>query len=287
VDVRESHTLLAPASPGPTGIDWAKAETLHHAQGDLLTAAETVADEQGPFFAAVPEGANSARRLTAYSRELADWLYYNQRLVLTVQEELGHCQLPGERERDFKIRMQQTARERRDAEVDKLEEEFARQIARLQEQRERVSRQKAAKEADYASRKQQEVIGIGESLLSFFFGRRSTRAFSTAANRRRMTVQSRMEVEEAERSLADLDAKIAALEEELKSRSNEVTLRWATALDKLSTIELTPRRTDVNVQLVALAWLPHWAVRYADSLGNTPSEARIPAYVWERHGGGA
>jgi hypothetical protein len=48
-------------------------------------------------------------------------------------------------------------------------------------------------------------------------------------------------------------------------------------LDEVSTEELTPRRTDVNVRLVALAWLPSWLVNYSE--GDRVQTATLAAYA--------
>jgi hypothetical protein len=73
----------------------------------------------------VPESANSARKLKGIAKDLADWLYYNSRLTIQVHPELEVFQEPGERERSFKVRLRQAAREHRDAEVDALAEKYA------------------------------------------------------------------------------------------------------------------------------------------------------------------
>ena len=109
--------------------------------------------------------------LTAIKKDLSDWLYYNCRLTIQVHNELGIHQDPNERERDFKIRLQQAARERRDIEVDQLEEKFDKQISRLQDKLRKEERALAADEAEHAARKQQEMVGIGESVLDLALDR--------------------------------------------------------------------------------------------------------------------
>lgn len=256
--------LLAPAPEGVEGMDWSLAEELPLTTRDLRQAPEQVSTEQGPFFTPAPEAANAARELASIKKDLADWLYYNCRLAIQVHEALGLYQEPRESERDFKIRLQQAARERRDLEVDKLEEQFDRQISRLEEKLRKNERELAADEADYTARKQQEWVGIGESVLGWVLGRRSTRVLSTAASRRRMTSQAGQELDDSREEIADLKKAIADLEEQLKEQTAEITLKWDNLLDDLRKEELSPRRTDVDVKLVALAWLPSWVIRYPD-----------------------
>jgi hypothetical protein len=264
LDENLEKVLLAPAPERVDGVDWSLAEPLTFTTRDLRQEAEPMPPEQGPFFSSAPEGSNSARELAGIKKGLADWLYYNSRLTIQVHEELGVSQAPRESEREFKIRLQQVARERRDAEVDKLEVGFERQISRLEEKLRKTERELAADEADYNARKQQEWVGIGESVLSWVLGRRNTRVLSSAASRRRMTSNAGQELEENREEIADLKQEIVNLEQQLKEQSEEITLKWDSLLDDLSETELAPRRTDIDVKLVALAWLPSWVIQYHD-----------------------
>ncbi|OUC06913.1 hypothetical protein RY27_18085, partial [Litorilinea aerophila] len=195
-----------------------------------------------------------------------DWLYYNSRLPIQVHPELEVYQMPGERQRAFLARLQQAAREARDAEVDRLEAKYATQLDRLRDKLERARREKSEKEADLAARRQHEWIGIGESILGFFLGRRSTRALSTAASRRRMTMKAGYAVEELTEEIQELEQDIQQLQEELQEQSDAITRKWANSLDQVEVEELKPRRADVEVQTVAVAWLPSWLIRYHDGL---------------------
>ncbi len=274
IDEKTKKFLLASIGDDLRGIDWDDAESLPLRQRDLSTKAERVGEGQGPFFASVPEAANSAREFKSIAKDLADWLYYNSRLPLIVHKELGIFQKPGETERAFKIRLQQAARERRDAEVDKLEKKYQTRIERLQDKLRREKRELAEDEADYDARKRDEMVGIGESVLGFFMGRRSSRLLSRASSKRRMTTKAKLDIEESKEVIADLQEEIAELEAELKEAADEIAARWSDSLDNLDTDEITPRRTDVDVELSALAWLPFWLITYDDGR----RDIAIPAY---------
>ncbi|GIV77663.1 MAG: hypothetical protein KatS3mg050_2057 [Litorilinea sp.] len=266
IDVKEEKLLLAPAGAGPVGVDWGSAEVLPLTARELLRTPGQVDPAQGPFFAPVPDSINGARELKQLARSLSDWLYYNSRLPIQVHPELEVYQMPGERQRAFLARLQQAAREARDAEVDRLEAKYATQLDRLRDKLERARREKSEKEADLAARRQHEWIGIGESILGFFLGRRSTRALSTAASRRRMTMKAGYAVEELTEEIQELEQDIQQLQEELQEQSDAITRKWANSLDQVEVEELKPRRADVEVQTVAVAWLPSWLIRYHDGL---------------------
>jgi hypothetical protein len=268
--------LVVPAPDGAKQIDWDDAETLKLQLKELGSDPEEVGPGQGPFFASIPEIANSARELKSIGKDLSDWLYYNSILTITTHAHLDLFRHPDETERAFKIRLQQAAREERDEEVDKLEDKYETRLARVETKLRKQERELAKDEADYGARKQQEMIGLGETVLGFFMGRRRTTALSSAASKRRMTSRAKQEIEETKEEIADLQEDMAELEAELAEASEEITGKWADLLDDLSTEELSPRRTDVNVELVALAWLPVWLITYRE--GPRSRTTTISAY---------
>ncbi|UCC65412.1 MAG: hypothetical protein JSV36_10360 [Anaerolineae bacterium] len=269
--------LLAPP-PGDLGnVDWELAEVLPLRISELFGSRPGARSGQGPFFAPVPESANSAGELKSIARSLEDWLYYHSRLTLTVHPELDVFQHPGERERSFKIRLRQAAREQRDVEVDKLSQKYEARIERLESRLRKEERELIADEADHGARKREARLTLGETALSFFMGRRRTRAVSTIATKRRLADKAELEVEETRQEIAELEKEIAELEEELQAAAKDITRKWADLLDDVTTEELHPRRTDVDVQLVALAWLPSWLITYSD--GIRIREATIAAYL--------
>jgi hypothetical protein len=259
---------------GPGGTDWDEAEVLPVTFRDLREDPERVEGDKGPFYASVPEQANTATKLKSIGKDLSDWLYYNSRLPIAVHPELNIAQDPGETERAFKIRLKQAARERRDAEVDALEDKYAARLDKLEDKLRKKEHELAADEAEHQSRKQEELLGAGETVLSMFVGRR--RSLSRVTSRRRMTKKAKLELEETMDEIDDVQEDIAELEAELKEAADEITQRWENATEDLTIDELKPRRTDVDVQMVAVAWLPSWLIGYKE--GRRSRTAAVPAY---------
>jgi len=274
IDQQVEKLLLTPVSGDLRGVDWNEAETLPIEFRDLRDSPERVIADQGPFFASVPEQANTAQEIKSIGKDLVDWLFYNSRLPIAVHPELGIAQDPGESERDFKIRLKQAARERRDADVDALEEKYAAQIDKLEDKLRKKEHDLAADEADHQARKQEELLGAGETVLGMLMGRR--RSLSSVASKRRLTRKAKLELAETMDEIANVEEDIAELEAELKEAADEITQRWENALDDLTTQELKPRRTDVDVRLVALAWLPSWLISYKE--GDRTRMTGVSAY---------
>jgi hypothetical protein len=247
--------------------DWGKAVRLSVSPDRLESSPEVAVDGRGSFFAPVPEQANNPKELNAFGKELADWLYYNSRRRVASHKELALFQHSSEDERDFRIRLQQAARERRDAEVDLLEKKFQPRIEKLQDRIRLEEQDLARDEAEHQSRKTQELVGIGETVLGFFMGRKSSRSISSALGKRRMTASALSDVEESKDVIENLQQDIAECNSEMQSMVNEITGKWE-QLDKgLGIEEIAPRRSDINVHFIALGWLPYWRISYAEGQG--------------------
>ncbi len=274
---REDYLMAFQSFSGtPVSIEWKDAERLHVSNDSFLASADCPSDGPRPVFASVPEQANSQKKIAAYGTGLADWIYYNARRHIAFHKELDLYQLPGEDERDFMIRLQQASREKRDAEIDELEEKFKPRIEKLQERAQREQRELEKDEAVHASRKTQEIVGIGETVLGLFLGRKSTRSVSSAVSNRRMTANARADVEESRETIQSILQEIDACNDDMKKLADQISLKWERLEDDISRVEIAPRRSDVTVNFLALAWLPFWRISYSGPAGESTFSS--PAY---------
>ena len=279
VNTHNDQTLAAQVTGQFRGVKWDDAETLAVSARDLHSEPEPVGEGQGSYFASLPEDMNVEQEIKDLKKSLADWLYYNSRYALFRHEALDIVQKPDEDERAFKIRVQQAAREARDDEVDKLEAKYAKSLDRLEDKRRKKELELNKEEAKYAARQREEITGIGESVLSFFSSRRRKSLISGAMTKRRLTGEAKSEIEETQAEIEDIEKEIAEVKQELAEASQAISTRWDEAVADITTVEIKPRRVDVEVSLTGLGWLPHWYVTYHE--GETPHNATIEAYKAE------
>lgn len=185
---------------------------------------------------------------------------------------------PGESEREFRIRLAQAARERRDQEVDKLRKRYRPKFDRLRTRLQREKIELAEDQAEYAARKQEEMVSGAETLLGILgiFGRR--KSISSAMTKRRMTAKAKMDVDESIEEIARLEKALQTLEEELRVEAEAIATKWEETQDDIEPYLVKPRRMDVSIDLAALAWIPYWEIVY-EARGQAISD-RIPA--WKR-----
>ena len=274
--ISENRRLVMAAFPSPSAAgtaSWEESETLGMAQSSL----SGMPDSRAAAFASLPENLSTPRNLAAFGQPFADWLYQHSRFQLTVHPGTGLFRRSGESERDFTIRLQQAARENRDREVDALEKKFEPQLERISEKIRREERELAQDEAEHRSRKTSELVGLGESVLGFFLGRKSTRGIGSALTRRRMTSNAKADIEESTETIEELQREQEKVGAEMQDRVREISARWENPEAALTSEELVPRRSDVSVDFVALGWLPSWRLSVDGPDGATT--LTLPAYA--------
>ena len=272
VDQARELALLLPTTGRDHLLQWREAEPVDAAAASLLSRPEPDA-----LFADVPPVVSTARALKSLESSFNDHLYRTQTFSLWHNPTLKLYAQAGERQRDFIIRCQQAAREARDAEVDTLAQKYNAQIARLQARLHKQQRDLIENETEAAALNREKWVTIGETVVGALLGSRRTRVISTTMTKQRLTDQARLDVVEGRQSVDSLRQQISDLQAQSQRAAEAITSRWSAALDDVQEVKVMPRKTDVAVRLVALAWLPAWEVTYTDLAGQMRSE-RVEAW---------
>ncbi len=271
VEASKSWRLLLPAPQSPMAAAWEEAILLKNSERLFLDKPET----QGQFLP-VPVNLNDAKDVKQWGKALSEYLYRKAVFPLYHNAELKVYSEPGESLRDFKIRLKQLAREERDAAVDKLSEKYQRSMDRIEDRMRREERQLAKYEAKAKALTTEQWASIGESALSFLLGRRSSRVVSGALRKRRQVELAKNAVEESQAELQELAEDLKQLKEELEDKAKAIQERWDTVAEKVETQAVHPKRRDVGVQEVALAWMPFWEFGIEEDQGSVT--LRVPAF---------
>jgi hypothetical protein len=256
VDETREVVVVTPIGDGALAVNWADAEPAEFTVRDLATH-----PPPGASFADLPTAAQQAKSYREWAAAFSAWLSREQRLELLRSRELALVSRPGESERDFRIRLQQAARERRDEAVIRLQQKYAPKAAALQE-RLRRAQQAVRKEEEQASdSKVQTAISFGTTLLGAMFGRKTISAgtigrATTAARGVGRARKEASDVTRAQETVKALEARVQELDAELQAQVAAIEAAHDPAPAALDTISLKPKRGGVQVQLVALTWVP-------------------------------
>ena len=258
VSSSEEVVLLAPVAGDPEAVRWEEAKETRLSVSDLEK--EPAA---GAVFEDLPSAAARGKSYEAWGRDLTAFLYRNRTLLVLRSPSSKEISRPLESEADFRARLQQAWRERRDEAAGKLRQKYAARLASL-ESRLRAAEQKVDREKQETTfAGVQTAISVGAAVLGAFLGRKAISATTigratTAARGAGRTAQQAGDVARAKETAGAIRQQIADLEGELQSEIDESVSAADPVTEKLEPITLRPKKTDIAVRLTALVWLPHW-----------------------------
>ena len=217
---------------------------------------------EGAEYAVVPQNVTHPKYYKTWQREFKEFLYRTQHCHVWYCATLKQYSDPDEAEDDFRIRLGQLAREKRDAAVEKLRKRYASKVNKQQERIRRAEERIEREESQYRQRKLDTVWSFGASILGAVLGRKlgsrtnvskaatSMRSVGRAAKEREDVVLAKQNLQAEEEKLKKLaaegEAEVTAVEQALSADALE-----------LEQLKLPPRKSDMDLEPVTLLWVPH------------------------------
>lgn len=214
---------------------------------------------------------NDARQMTALQRDFTDWIYRSVTVTARANEALKVYAGPDVSQAEFMRACAETAREARDAEIEKKIAQIDRKIKSLEDKLAREGRELREDEAELSHRKMEEMGTHAENVLGLFGGRKNTRRLSSSLTKRRMTEQAKAEVEESLDAIDQYKQEILALEQERQAQIDEIGDRWGDVVNDISEVTVTPKKTDIFVELFGVAWMPYYLVESGGEMVELPA----------------
>jgi len=259
MDLWQSVALWTEESGDQTGDVWASAQTL--ADSEPVLRAEPAA---GAGYAPLPPELTRAKAYAGWTKSLKEHLYRERPLTLKYCPQLETFSRPDESEAEFRMRLQAAARERRDAEAEKLKKRYEPKLASLADQKRRAEERVAREKSQYRQQQMNTVFSFGASILGALFGRKLasstnvTRATSAMKGVGR-SLQQRDDVSRAEDSVEGIEEKLAKLDAEFQEELAQSEQLVAVDRLVLEDVAVPPKKTDLAIGTVALLWTP-WYV---------------------------
>ena len=268
VSTSQSKVFLTPITDDAIPVAWETAEEIGIPATDLEKSAQG-----GAQFSDLPPAASQAKNYAAWNKDFTNWLYGTQVINLVQSPSLKLVSQPGEDERDFRIRAGQVAREKRDELVEALRKKYAPKIATLQERLRKAQAAVEKQQEQARQAKMQTALSFGATLLGAFTGRKtfssSTISRATGAARRAgRAFEESGDVSRANETVESIQQQLVDLQAQFEAESNSLADKVDPLTEVLETVAIKPKKTDIQVQLVTLAWAPYWQ----DEQGNvTPA----------------
>lgn len=255
LDTWVTRTLIAPV--GEDGFaDWENARV----EGDLKSTLERQ-PQTGASFSALPSSASQKKVMGEWQKTLSSHLYQNENLELFTFTPLKMLSKSDETEGDFRARVVQALRERRDTEIEKLRVKYA---TRMQTAADRILRAEEKVEREKAQASQQKLstaLGFGATLLGAFMGRRAVsagnigRATSTLKSASKIG-KEQQDVARAGESLESLRARHQDLEKQFNDEVAALQDSFDPASAVIEATRVAPRKSDITIGAVGLCWSP-------------------------------
>lgn len=258
IDTTRDVMVLAPITDSAVAVDWD-----HAAVADLAVSDLEQAPEGDAKFLSLPTSASKAKSYVDWSKDFGGWLFRTQKVQLFKSPSTKEVSKPGESERDFRVRLQQSGREQRDKGAEALRQKYAPKITTLQDRIRRAEQAKEKQQAESRSSQVQAAISVGASILGAFLGRKTISATNigratTAIRGAGRAIKESQDVGQAEENVAALQQQLADLEAQFKSESEALASATDPLNEKLESIAIRPTKANIAVKLVTLAWMPHW-----------------------------
>jgi hypothetical protein len=255
-DVWQNCCLQADAAEDLPPDCWGDALEVEGDQPELETQPEASAQ-----FASLPAELMRAKRYSDLSTALKDYLYRNRKLSLWKSPDLKQTSTAEESQADFRVRLAQAAREQRDLLVEKLRQKYSPKLATLTEQIRKAAARVDKEKSQATQQTLSAALAIGSSILGAMFGRKlaSSANITRAASGMRAAgriARERQDVGQASETVEALQEKLAALEAEFKTETDQLQASMQVDSLQLEELQIKPKKSDITISQIALVWVP-------------------------------
>jgi hypothetical protein len=222
---------------------------------DLITENEPNATGR---FTDLPSEFARDKSYTVFARHLRDHLYRGESLTVWKCAVLDQCSRPDESEADFRKRLSPLLEERLEGERAKLDKSHAAKLDDAEAKISRAQNRLSTQRWQFFARVGTLLWIVADTILSALGkglpGRRRSLdpAFRSAATERGQQSNAQISVDRATQQKDQL-------EQDYQDRLKELTASFDSRTVQIDSFELKPRKGDIEVDQVSLAWLP-WRI---------------------------
>ncbi len=211
------------------------------------------------LFEQVPNALVDTSRLAALRSEVTDYLYSTATITIPFNPTLGIYGNPDADPSQFYAQVAQVARERRDAELDKVTEKFRAQMERLEDRYTREMQELRMDQKALRELRREELYTKGEALTSILRGY-TNYTLTRMSRAKRYRDQQVEDVAESQMAIRDLEQKMGRLEQEFEETLKAINDKWARVAAEMQEHVIRPYKKDVNLRAFGIGWIPHWYV---------------------------
>ncbi len=259
VDQWETLTLVRRINDALPAEVWEGSEPFDDAVPELHKTPEA----GGAAFASLPAEFARAKSYAEWTKALKNYLYRERTLPLWACPALKEWSAPLESERAFRLRLVQASREKRDREVEALRAKYAPKLERIQARIQQANERLEREQAEASRSTWDATIAMGNSVLGALLGKKTmsktnVSKAATAAKAATRAVQQRGDASQAYLSLDTLRQQYTELQTKFQQEIETVDTALRPEILAIEPYPIRPRKTDITIERVALAWLPQY-----------------------------
>lgn len=256
VDSEITRTALVKSPEKRGAVHWED----HPLSGNVLNSIDT-SPVPSARFSTIDAPLNDVKLMTALQKDFTDWVFRTSSVKARANQALKVFAGPDVSQAEFMKACADAARDARDAEIAKKTAQVDRQLKTLEDKLAREERELREDEAELSHRKMEEATTHIENVTGLFGGKRSGRRLSSSLTKRRMTEQAKADVQESHDSIAQFKQQVVDLEKRREEIIAEINDRWGRAVNEITEVTITPKKTDVFVNSFGVAWIPHYVIQ--------------------------
>ena len=242
---------------GPVAVDWDDAEALDIDIADL--------DKKGvaeATYADCPAPASNAKGYTGWNKDYKRWLRQNENMTLYRSKRFRLTSEAGETEGEFRVRLQDSASEKRDIAIGKVRKRYAGKTNTLENRLMRAEQAIAVQSQQSTKKKLDTAISFGTAILGAVLGRKrissaSASKMGTAIKTASSARKEAADVTRATQTAEKVKKDILALSKELEKEVKALDTSFDAQSEALDEIIVRAKSTDIHVAVTGLVWLPY------------------------------
>lgn len=252
INMVESYAYYIPSLERSGLIQWDQ-----YRDRPVLPSQLSSAPFQDAAYGEVGAGMTDRTRLTQLKNEIIDYINRTAGMTLPYNSTLDIYGTPGAGFQDFQMRVNATAREARDAEIDKVTAKYETLFSKLEEKARREERELKADRQAVQDLNQEELFTLGEAVVSLMQGR-TAYTLSRVSRARRYKGQAKEGLSESNAVLQEIDAEMDALQQRFEYELQQVNAKWKQIAGTVEEVRITPFKKDIHPELFGLCWMPEY-----------------------------
>jgi len=234
-------------------IDLHKDDNLDWDDAEAIQSCPNFSDNEpsNASYAELNAEISTDKRLKRTKRELTDWLYKNRRLEMFRSTSPRLSSHAYETLGNFKVRLKDILDDKKEKEIDKLQERYEKKEKTLLKRVQRAQEKVEKEEADASK----SLIDTGIAVLGALFGRTSTAKLGRAFSKGSRAYKERGDISRAQEQLEDLHEELELLAEELEEKVDDISEKYDVDSVDIQESAMKPKKSDISIDKLALVWV--------------------------------